>query len=147
MKILPEGAIVIDTRERLPFSFEGIPTVSGTLATGDYSLTGLESLVAVERKSYEDAWGCVGAGRRRFTDCLKRLGELDRAAIVIECSLGAFAIPPRRTRLDARMAVGSYISWSCQYRIPVFWCDSRAFAERVTLRFLLAYLKHCGPKR
>jgi hypothetical protein len=40
------------------------------------------------------------------------------------------------------MAVGSYISWACLYRIPVFWCDSRDYAERVCLRYLMAYLKH-----
>ncbi len=40
------------------------------------------------------------------------------------------------------MAVGSYISWSCKYRIPVFWCHNKLYAERITVRFLMAYLKH-----
>lgn len=40
------------------------------------------------------------------------------------------------------MAVGSYISWSVQYRIPVFWCDTREYAERVTVRFLAGWMKH-----
>lgn len=44
------------------------------------------------------------------------------------------------------MAIGSFISWSCMYRIPVYWCGTRAFAERVTVRFLAAYVKHiCQP--
>lgn len=140
-------AIVIDTREQLPFDFAGIPTTRGTLATGDYSISGLEHLVAVERKSKEDAYGCVGASRDRFTRCLGRLAAMDRACIVIECSLADFAVPPPRTRIDAAMAIGSFISWSCAYRIPVFWCGSRAFAERVTLRFLAAYAKHCYSPR
>jgi len=140
MKSLPP--IVIDTREQRPFTFSGYDSVIATLSTGDYSLLGYEDRVAVERKSKEDAYGCVGTGRRRFIDCLKRLAELDRAAIVIERSIEDFAVPPARTRIDARMAVGSYISWSCQYRIPVFWCESRAYAERVTVRFLAAYVKY-----
>jgi ERCC4-type nuclease len=139
-----QPAIIIDTREQDPWPFAGLPQRIATLATGDYSLAGFESRVAVERKSKEDAYGCVGAGRRRFTDCLGRLAQLDRAAVVIECSLAAFSIPPARTRIDARMAVGSYISWSCTYRIPVFWCENRDYAERVALRFLMAFVKHQG---
>lgn len=136
--------IVIDRREQLEFPFVGYQTVPGTLSAGDYSLEGYESRVAVERKNPSDAYACVGAERKRFTRCLERLAGLDRAAIVIECSLSAFAIPPPRTRIDSRMAVGSYISWSCQYRIPVFFCETRAYAERVTVRFLAAYVKYRG---
>ena len=39
-------------------------------------------------------------------------------------------------------ALGSYISWSAQYGIPVFFTGTREFAERTTFRFLAAYLKH-----
>ena len=136
--------IVIDTREKLPFAFAGYETRVVTLQTGDYSLLGFEDRVAVERKSKSDAYGCVGKGRKRFVKCLERLAALDRAAIVIERSIEDFdQNPPARTRIDSRMAVGSYISWACKYRIPVFWCESRAYAERVTVRFLAAYVKHC----
>ena len=136
--------IIIDTREQLPFTFAGYETRIATLQTGDYSLAGYEDVVAVERKSKEDAYGCVGGGRRRFVECLERLAALDRAAIVIERSIEDFdQNPPPRTRIDSRMAIGSYISWACKYRIPVFWCANRAYAERVTVRFLAAYVKHC----
>lgn len=136
--------ILIDTREQDPFPLIDYPTRIATLKTGDYSLDGFEGKVAVERKSKSDAYGCVGAGRRRFTECLERLAELDRAAIVIERSIEDFdQNPPERTRISSRMAIGSYISWSCKYRIPVFWCHNRAYAERVTVRFLAAYIKHC----
>ena len=136
--------IIIDTREQDPFPLVGYETQVATLKTGDYSLIGFEDRVAVERKSKSDAYGCVGTGRKRFTDCLERLATLDRAAIVIERSIEDFdQNPPARTRIDSRMAVGSYISWACKYRIPVFWCSNRAYAERVTVRFLAAYIKHC----
>lgn len=48
--------IVIDSREQAPFLFEGYGAEvgPGALAAGDYSLCGLESLVAVERKSLAD---------------------------------------------------------------------------------------------
>jgi len=142
LRLIEQPAICIDTREQLPFEFAGLPTIRKKLDTGDYSLIGIEDKCVVERKSKVDAWSVVGQGRKRFVACLERLAVMDRPAIVIECSLAQFAVPPARTRLDARMGVGSYISWSCQYRIPVFWCGSREFAERVTIRWLMAYMKH-----
>lgn len=139
--------IIIDTREQAPFTFEGYETKIATLKTGDYSLEGFEDKVAVERKSKSDAYGCVGGGRKRFVDCLERLAAMDRAAIVIERSIEDFdQNPPERTRIDSRMAVGSYISWACKYRIPVFWCNNRLYAERITVRFLAAYIKHVANR-
>jgi ERCC4-type nuclease len=139
----PSFTLIVDTREQHPFQFKGLNMVRGTLKAGDYSLVGYTGKVAVERKSHEDAWGCVATGRERFERCLERLAALDRAAVVIECNLRQFAERPEYVRrVTPATAVGSYISWACQYRIPVFFCDSRAYAERVTVRFLVAYLKH-----
>ena len=133
----------MDTREQLRFPLVGYEIVEKKLDAGDYSLENFEDKVAVERKSKEDAYGCVGSGRRRFEECLERLAALERSAIVIERSIENFdGEPPPRTRVDSRMAVGSYISWSCKYRIPVFWCHNKLYAERITVRFLFAYLKH-----
>jgi ERCC4-type nuclease len=138
-------AIVIDTREPVEtaYTFSGLATVREKLEQGDYSLKGYEAEVACERKEKSDGWACVGSGRERFTDCLRRLSGLSRPAIVVEASLDEFAKAPGYVeRLLPSQVIGSYISWSCQYRIPVFWCPNRDYAERVTLRFLQAYWKH-----
>lgn len=123
----------------MAYRFDGAPSVRKKLDTGDYSLEGFESLCVVERKTKEDAYGCVGASRKRFIRCLERLARLDSACIVIECSLSDFAIPPRRTKVNQRMAIGSFISWCARYKIPVWFCDNRVYAERVTEKWLLAY--------
>lgn len=133
----------VDTREQAPFDLLGFATMRKTLATGDYSIVGLEDRVAVERKSYADAWGSMSAGRARFERCVKRLAELDRAAIVIECTVRELAVqPPRIERVTPASVVGGLISWSAQYRLPIFFCDDKAHAERVTIRFLASYWKH-----
>lgn len=135
--------IVIDTREQAPFTFEGFETVRRGLKSGDYSLVGYEGVLAVERKSHNDAWGCLTEGRARFERCLDRLSKLDRALVVIESPQREFVIPPHQVqRVNAGTAMGSYISWMCKYRVPVVWCENRYWAERVALRFLLAYVKH-----
>ena len=134
--------IVIDTREQLPYVFAGFRTERAKLDAGDYSLAGLQSRVSVERKSVGDAYGCVGGGRKRFVRHLQLLAQLASPAIVIEASLDVFAQGHPRTRITGAQAVVSFISWSEEYRIPVFWCPNREYAERVTLKWLAAYLRH-----
>lgn len=133
----------VDTREQAPFPLLGFAAIRKTLKAGDYSIVGLEDKVAVERKSYTDAWGSMAQGRARFERCVKRLADLDRAAIVIECGVRELAQQPSYIqRVTPASVVGGLISWSAQYRLPVFFCDDRAHAERVTVRFLAAYWKH-----
>ena len=54
---------VIDSREQRPLDLSPLGTVCATLVTGDYTVRGLEHLVAVERKSLQDLVGCVGRQR------------------------------------------------------------------------------------
>lgn len=145
----PPFRIIIDSREQLPYEFPGIATVVSTLKSGDYSLeVNGESWghrVACERKSFSDCWSSMSVNRARFERCVKRLAELDRAAIVVEASLSRLAIPPPYIkRTTSASVIGGLISWSAQFAMPVFFCDSREQAERVTLRFLAAYFKHRG---
>ena len=42
---------IVDLREQLPLDLSPLRTIRGTLATGDYSVQGLENIVAIERKS------------------------------------------------------------------------------------------------
>lgn len=143
----PPFTIVVDTREQRPYNFTGLATVRGTLASGDYSLVGHEHRIAIERKEKSDAWNCVAGERDRFERCLERLAALERAAIVIECDLREFSVRPSYVqRITPATAVGSFISWSVKYRIQLFWCDSRAYAERVVVRYLAGYLKHVANR-
>lgn len=139
----PPYVIAVDTREQLPYPLLGFAFMRKTLGAGDYSIVGYETRVAVERKSYDDCWGSMSTGRARFERCVKRLAELDRAAIVIECSLAQLATQPSRVqRVLPASVVGGLISWSCQYQLPIWLCDTREQAERVTVRFLDAWWRH-----
>lgn len=142
---VPPFVLAVDTREQEPFTLVGFATIRKTLGAGDYSIVGYETKVAVERKSYMDAWGSMSTGRARFERCVKRLAELDRAAIVVECGLDKLSHQPSYIqRTSPASVIGGLISWSVQYRLPVFFCPDRDYAERVTVRFLSAYFKHRG---
>lgn len=141
----PPFVIAVDSREQQPFPLLGFAFIRKTLRTGDYSIIGLEDRVCVERKNYSDAWGSMSTGRARFERCVKRMAEMDRAAIVIECGLTQLATQPSRIeRVTPASVVGGLISWSCQFAIPVFFADNREQAERITVRYLASYFKHRG---
>jgi DNA excision repair protein ERCC-4 len=66
--------VVIDSREQRHLPFERLKTITKGLASGDYSIWGLESLFTVERKSIDDlANCCTGRNRERFERELHRL--------------------------------------------------------------------------
>ena len=137
--------IAVDTREQTPLSFPGFAVMRKTLPTGDYSMLGFENRIAIERKSKNDAWSCVADSRKRFERCLARLAQLEFAAVVIECSLSEFQVQPTQVqRVTAGTAVGSYLSWMVQYRVPVLWVDNREFAARTVIRLLSSFYKYKG---
>lgn len=139
----PPYVIAVDQREQLPFPLTGFAYIRKLLKTGDYSIVGLEHRVCVERKSVADMWGSMTQGRARFEKCVQRMAAMDRALIVVEGSLAvAEKQPSYIQRVNAGSVIGGLISWMAQYGVPVVWCDDRAYAERVTLRFLAAYWKH-----
>lgn len=137
--------VAVDTREQKPFDLLGFAVMRKTLTTGDYSIVGYEDRVAVERKSYDDAWGSMSGGRARFERCVERLSRIERPAIVIEASITRLAEQhPLVERVGPASVVGGFISYAAHYRIPVFFADDRVRAERVTLRFLASFWKHLG---
>ena len=76
----PEIVVAIDTREQKPYRFARSEVK--TLASGDYSIVGLEDRIAIERKTKEDAYSSLGQGRARFERELQRLSRFDYAGRV-----------------------------------------------------------------
>jgi len=136
----PKPTIVIDTREQLPYEFEG--SVTKMLKTGDYSILGLEDKVAVERKTKEDAYGSCGARRVRFEKELKRLSSFDYGAVVIEASLSNLLTPPSYTEVNPLVVVNSFVSWSIKYSINIFFASNREYARELVRLVLYKYWKY-----
>jgi len=132
--------IVVDSREQQPYRYPGA-VVKG-LRSGDYSIVGFEDRVAVERKTKEDAYASLGAGRVRFEKEFQRLSKLDYAAVVIESSLEDFLIAPAFTRMNPKAAVNSIIAWSVKYKVCVFFAGHRALAKTLTCRLLEKFARY-----
>lgn len=142
MTDLAPFVIVQDSREQTPYSFPGYATVIKGLPSGDYSVEGYESEVAIERKEIGDAYGSIGHGHERFEKELIRLAAMKYAAIVIESSLTNFLIAPEYSALNPKAAIGSLLAWSTKYRLPIFFAGDRAHGQAVTLKLLEKWYKY-----
>ncbi|MGC1273210.1 MAG: ERCC4 domain-containing protein [Planctomycetaceae bacterium] len=155
----PGYVIVADTREQAPFGFTGIPPLASegdavaplvvrrTLATGDYSIVGMESVIAIERKSVADLFGTLGKGRERFAREFERLAAMKWAAVVVEGDYVSIRdCPPGYSRMSAESIEGTIDSWSIKFpAIHWFLCPDRRAAEIRTFRLLdkaWKYLRH-----
>jgi DNA excision repair protein ERCC-4 len=132
--------IKIDTREQAPYSFE-TPTEPGGLDAGDYSLCGLESLIAVERKTIDDLIGCLTGDRERFERELHRGRALDYFALVIEATLADLANGRYRSQMNPKSAIQSLLAFSIRYRLPVWFAGDRKHGQRLTESLLCKYAR------
>lgn len=147
--------VLIDSQEKQPWTFQGfqqngkpliVPYKFQSLGPshGDYSISGLERCVHIERKSMEDAHGTFlshGERRDRWEATLEFLAEIPYAAIVVECTLGQL-IAGVQAR-GARPAVvlrktihRQVLAWAEDWRIPFHFCDHRRLAEATALSIL-----------
>jgi ERCC4-type nuclease len=138
--------IVRDSREQSPFFFDGpefdeVEVQENPLTTGDYSIVGLESRVAVERKSLPDLIGSISSGRDRFERELARARGLDSFMVVVEAPFSDLVAGNYRSKMNPKAATQTVYSFMCRYRTTFHFCQSRAWAEYATFHFLRHYTK------
>lgn len=142
---------MIDNREKLPYTFDGlradaregggplaVPVKVATLASGDYSLEGFETRIAVERKSLADLFGTIGQGRERFERELARLNEFEFAAVVVEAEWSEILSGgPIHSKLSPKTVFRSVNAWEQRYtRVHWHFLPGRDIAEVKTFRVL-----------
>lgn len=121
--------VLVDTREQTPWLFSpGVTPLRATLPSGDYSLPGLESRVALERKSLADLVGSLTSGRDRFMREMERLARFDFAAIVVEGDLENVLRKEYRSEASPSSIMGSCAMIHARYGVPTIWCSTRACA-------------------
>lgn len=128
---------IVDSREQLPFDLAPLNIEPGTLSAGDYSVRGLEHLVAIERKSLPDLICCCGTERERFQRELQRLLAYSTRCVVVEASWADLEAGGWRSKLTPQSATGSVLSWIGQ-GVPFLFAGSREAAQRATSRMLFS---------
>lgn len=111
---LEQMTAVVDTREQVAWDLSPMQMVSKGLDVGDYSLVGLESVVAIERKSLADFVMCCGSERERFQRELDRLRGWPVHSVIIEASWSELEIGQWRSKLTSKQVMSSFVSWIAQ---------------------------------
>lgn len=128
-----EPVILIDSREQSPLSFQRLQSRTGTLTSGDYSVVGLESLFAVERKTISDLLSCcIGENRQRFERELHRLRGFRFKRLVIVGSERQIMAGDYRSNIKPQAVIGTLRAFEVRYDMPVVFCDTaEAAANRI----------------
>jgi len=121
--------IVIDTREQTPLVFRRLPSVRGTLRSGDYSALGIEEHCAIERKSVPDLISCfVDSNRDRFENELHRLRGFRFARLLVVGTRDEIERGEYHSRLNPKAALNTLSAFEARYSIPVVFIPSPADA-------------------
>lgn len=129
--------VIIDSREQTPLVFTLLPSLRGTLQSGDYSFCGGEELFAVERKSIQDLVSCCsGPNRERFERELHRLrGFRFKRLLVtgheVEVKTGRY-----RGGISPRAVLSTVSAFEVRYDVPVVWAGTPDEAARIVERWV-----------
>ncbi len=136
---VPKPVIVVDTREQMPYLFEGFDhwvggVVRAALPTGDYSVQGLEALVALERKSLPDLVLSLTASRARFLRECERLAGIPHRAILVEATWEEIKSPYTESEIPSNAhpngIAGSLAAIQARWNIPIIYLSrDRALCE------------------
>lgn len=154
--------VIIDAHEQLPYSFRDYAnwiggTVVAALPTGDYSVVGMESQVAIERKSLIDLVLTLTHHRERFLRECERLAEFPYRAVLIEATWEELKSPYQDREIlslaHPNAIAGTLVALQARWNIPVVATSrQRPLAEEWAASFLskvftLAWLEAQGLGR
>lgn len=140
-ELRPQDVVAIrDTREQKPLDLQPLQTIEGTLSTGDYSIQGLEHVIAIERKELADMVSCVGHGRERFEREMQRMLAYPCRALIIEADWKDIETHNYRSHTNPNSVMGSLMSWIAQ-GIPVIMIGDRTRASKWVARMLFLAAK------
>ena len=136
--------VLVDNSEQVPWTFDGQPitTQRVSLETGDYSLPGFETRVAIERKSLDDWVGTVMRERGRFYRELERMQSFDFACVIIEGSIREIMRGSYKSRAEPKAVLGFIAEVGVAQKVRVYLGGSRPEAQLLAG----ALLRMCAEK-
>jgi DNA excision repair protein ERCC-4 len=127
---IADTVLVVDTREQRPWRFpDDVVTVRACLPAGDYSVVGLETRIAIERKELGDFVNCCTHERERFKRELEKLHAYDFAAVIVESNLVDIGAGVYRSRATPQSIIGTAAAITLDY-CPVLFASDRVEAAR-----------------
>jgi hypothetical protein len=132
--------IIVDTREQQPWLFSHYTTANKKLDAGDYSIEGLENILAIERKKSVNEIA-NNITESRFKDALTRLSQHKYAFLLLEFDIENILSYPIGSNLPKRLwdkvkispafLMKHVLEWQLDYNIKVMFCGSASNAEKI----------------
>jgi ERCC4-type nuclease len=144
--------IIVDTREQQPWEFGLHITAKKKLDTGDYSIEGLQHLLAIERKkSVSEIANNISESR--FKDVLERLNKISYKFMLFEFDLEdvynfpvGSDIPKKlwdKIRISPKYLLKYITEVQLNYDIHVIYCGCAEDAEKMAVSIMKrVYEKH-----
>lgn len=126
---IPKPVVLIDTREKAPFAFSRFPNwIAGErrqkLDAGDYSIQGMENVLALERKSLSDLITTLMHQRPRFFKMCEQLAQHRWRALLVEASYEDIKSPydeEYNTQAHPNAVSGTLDALEARFSIPVIY--------------------------
>lgn len=132
--------IIIDTREQQPWCFDNYVTANKKLDTGDYSVEGLEHLLAIERKKSISEFA-NNITESRFKDVIERLHNIKYAFLLLEFDLQDVLIYPVGSTVPRRLwdkikispsfIIKHLLELQINHNIKIIFCGDASNAEKM----------------
>lgn len=140
-----EFTIIVDTREQKPWHFINHVTANHKLDTGDYSVEGLENILAIERKR-NVAEFANNITEKRFKDVIDRLSKIPHSFILFEFDLDKVMsfpigsdIPKKiwdKIRISPSFIIKNIIDLQIEHNINIIFCGNSVNAEVIALSIM-----------
>jgi ERCC4-type nuclease len=152
---VPKPVVVIDTREQMPFTFAAHPnwiagTASRKLDVGDYTVNGMESILALERKTLTDLLTTLTRDRARFFRHCARLAKLKYRALLVEASYEEVKshYDDFSSMAHPNAISGSLDALEAKFGIPIIYASShRPLAEEKAASWLSKHFTYWWLER
>jgi ERCC4-type nuclease len=132
--------IIIDTREQQPWSFDHYTKANKKLDTGDYSIEGLETILAIERKKSASEFA-NNITESRFKDVVERLSHVKYAFLLLEFDLEDILIYPVGSNVPKRLwdkikispafIMKHILELQINHNIKIVFCGDSSNAEKM----------------
>jgi len=141
-------AIIQDTREKKPWTFEATGSVLdikvSKLDTGDYSIEGMEELFMVERKaSVDELFMSLGVHWKRFEREMERAKPYKYKYLVIEATMREIYRGSRYSKMSGRFIMAKLVQLQLKYGIQVIFAGSGMHVPGFIIQLMKAAYLEC----
>jgi DNA excision repair protein ERCC-4 len=141
-------SIALDTREQIiGFIPLDVPIVVAKLPMGDFSVPGFERRCAIDRKQLGDFIGCVTREKERFSALLRKMAEIEFAAIVVEATIAEVRAHKYRSEVSPAFVISAAATITARHGVPVFFCGSLDATTDFAVRLLRCWWRERGIRR